>query len=137
MKKKNLYTAVCILIACCCTAVAKDRTVNIKLDKTYAARSDAYQERYRPQFHFSPQTGWLNDPNGLVYYKGEYHLYYQAWPNAVQARGKIWSHAASKDLIHWTQLDHALLNEGRRCVPPQPSCAATVLNSTDRKSDSA
>ncbi len=116
MKKKNLYTAVCIFIACCCTAVAKDRTVNIKLDKTYAARSDAYQERYRPQFHFSPQTGWLNDPNGLVYYEGEYHLYYQAWPNDVQARGKIWSHAVSEDLIHWTQIDHALVNEGHRMI---------------------
>ena len=75
-----------------------------------------YAESYRPQFHFSPKTGWMNDPNGLVYDAGEYHLFFQAWPESPQARGKIWSHAVSTDLVHWTQLEHVLLNEGARQI---------------------
>ena len=82
----------------------------------YASRPDAYSEAYRPQFHFSPMTGWMNDPNGLVYYDGEYHLYFQAWPQDVRAGGKIWSHAVSPDLVHWKQIEHALLNEGPRQI---------------------
>lgn len=82
----------------------------------YAARPDAYQETYRPRFHFSGLTGWLNDPNGLVYHDGEYHLYFQAWPQNVKAAGKIWSHAVSSDLVHWEQIEHAILNEGQRMI---------------------
>ncbi len=69
-----------------------------------------YQEAYRPQFHFTAQEGWLNDPNGLVYLDGEYHLFFQFEPQLDGADPrKIWGHAVSTDLIHWRQLDHALL----------------------------
>lgn len=68
-----------------------------------------YDELYRPQFHFSSRKNWINDPNGLVYYDGEYHLFFQHNPDGLQWGNMTWGHAVSPDLLHWTQLDHALL----------------------------
>ncbi|MBA4411297.1 MAG: glycoside hydrolase family 32 protein [Bacteroidota bacterium] len=67
-----------------------------------------YSEQYRPQFHFSPQKGWMNDPNGMVYYAGEYHLFYQYYPDSTVWGPMHWGHAVSKDLIHWEHLPIAL-----------------------------
>lgn len=71
-----------------------------------------YEEAYRPQFHFTAKMGWLNDPNGLVFLDGEYHLFYQfeALLSGEDPR-KSWGHAVSSDLIHWQQMDEALKPE--------------------------
>jgi len=67
-----------------------------------------YQEDNRGQFHFSPRRGWMNDPNGLVYYKGTYHLYFQHNPHGLQWDTMHWGHATSTDLVHWVQKPIAL-----------------------------
>ena len=67
-----------------------------------------YQEQYRPQIHFSPKEKWINDPNGMVYYKGTYHLFFQYYPDSTIWGPMHWGHATSKDLIHWQQLPIAL-----------------------------
>jgi sucrose-6-phosphate hydrolase SacC (GH32 family) len=68
----------------------------------------AYDEPFRPQLSFSPQRHWMNDPNGLVYHDGEYHLFYQHNPNKDTWGDMSWGHAVSADLLHWTELPLAL-----------------------------
>lgn len=67
-----------------------------------------YSETYRSKYHFSPPQAWMNDPNGLVYYQGEYHLFYQYYPDGMVWGPMHWGHAVSKDMLHWEHLPIAL-----------------------------
>ena len=74
----------------------------------WEGEKEVYTEAYRPQFHYSARRGWINDPNGLVYYDGEYHLFYQHNPFGVEWGNLNWGHAVSRDLLHWEELPEAL-----------------------------
>ncbi len=96
-----------------------------KSDKKY------YDELYRPQYHFSPEKNWLFEPNGFVYYKSEYHLFY----HNISVSDKIFSdqlgHAVSKDLVHWKHLPIAFTpdEKGKSLISSPPTAGSAVIDS--------
>lgn len=70
--------------------------------------ADWKNEKHRPQFHFSPQKGWMNDPNGLIFHKGVYHMFYQYFPGGTTWGPCHWGHATSTDMLHWKHQEIAL-----------------------------
>ncbi|WP_168187549.1 DUF4980 domain-containing protein [Pedobacter sp. G11] len=104
----------------CDVSTLKGKTIKINcegdgagLSKIYQAdeisgQDMLYKEENRPQFHFTTKRGWINDPNGMIYYEGEYHLFYQHNPYEREWENMSWGHAVSKDMVHWQELPTAL-----------------------------
>ena len=76
--------------------------------KTNNEKVATNEELYRPNFHFTPKSAWMNDPNGMFFYKGLYHLYFQHYPDATVWGPMHWGHATSKDMISWKEEKIAL-----------------------------
>lgn len=96
-----LTTIILFLLTACGRELENENSKNI-------AESNYYREQHRPQFHFSPKEKWMNDPNGMVFYEGEYHLFYQYYPDSTVWGPMHWGHAVSADMIHWEHLPIAL-----------------------------
>ncbi len=80
----------------------------VRQSDTIPGHEKFYKEPYRPKFHFTQKVGWNNDPNGMVYANGEWHLFYQHNPVSKKWGNMTWGHAVSKDLLHWKELPYAL-----------------------------
>jgi fructan beta-fructosidase len=102
MKFMNPIIPVLILALFSLISCKRNQPVGIIAEEEY------YNEKFRPQYHFSPKTGWMNDPNGLVYLDGEYHLFYQFYPDSTVWGPMHWGHTVSRDLVHWEHMPVAL-----------------------------
>jgi len=80
------------------------------------ADAPSLEEPYRPQFHYTPQKNWMNDPNGLVYHDGTYHLFHQYNPEGDTWGHMSWNHATSEDLVHWDHQGVAIPEEGNEMI---------------------
>ncbi len=94
------------LLLSCSNSEKQGSGAEAEIDTT--ENSAYYSEQHRPQLHFSPDSMWMNDPNGMVYFEGEYHLFYQYYPDSNVWGPMHWAHAISTDLIHWEHLPIAL-----------------------------
>ena len=105
MKLNNLIIIlIVVLVSLSCKHNTKKNIENAQVvfDSTYKV------EKFRPQFHFTPKANWMNDPNGMVYYNGTYHLFYQYYPDSTVWGPMHWGHAKSSDLLHWEHRPIAL-----------------------------
>ena len=96
----------------------------------FTAAQGLYDEPWRPQFHFTPAQNFMNDPNALVYYKGEYHLFYQHNPQGAEWGHMNWGHAISEDMLHWRHLPLAITEEPDRYMIYSGSAVVDWHNSS-------
>ena len=99
MRTPHLVSFIMLLTACSSPSLVSHKN---------AKESTLNDELFRPLYHFTPAENWMNDPNGMVYYQGEYHLFYQYHPYSTIWGPMHWGHAVSNDMIHWQHLPIAL-----------------------------
>jgi beta-fructofuranosidase/levanase len=106
--------------------------VGLGVCQAVSAQKPTYTELYRPQYHFTPPKNFMNDPNGLLYYKGIYHMFYQYNPDGASATS--WGHATSLDLTHWEQQPIALLARGYPTNVTELFWSGSAVADVDNKS---
>ncbi|SIT05848.1 glycoside hydrolase family 32 protein [Belliella pelovolcani] len=99
---KNLRNALAITFAILASIACQPQVDNL------SEVEEQFNEKHRPQFHFTPPSNWMNDPNGMVYHDGEYHLFYQYHPDGNTWGPMHWGHAISEDLVSWEHFPIAL-----------------------------
>ncbi|XP_075973362.1 sucrose-6-phosphate hydrolase-like [Anticarsia gemmatalis] len=124
-------TVLKILVFACVLGLAslkslKESDAKAELEAYIEGKKGEINQRYRLQYHVMPPVGWMNDPNGFVFYKGEYHLFYQFYPYDSIWGPMHWGHVTSPNLVDWTQLPTALIPEEEMCF----SGTAVVDNDT-------
>ena len=107
-----LFISVWVFLVFGCSETQKQS----ELQSVDLVRKDYYQEIHRPQFHFTPEANWMNDPNGMFYYEGKYHLFYQYFPDSTVWGPMHWGHAESKDMVHWDHLPIGLYPDSIGCI---------------------
>ena len=93
---------------CCVAGKARDAIAAVFQANTFPGENEVYKEQLRPQFHLTTKRGWNNDVNGMVYYDGEYHIFWQHNPYGWRWGNMTWGHAVSTDLLHWEELGEAI-----------------------------
>ena len=109
MKSSLMGFALVFLILCMtssCKNEPKKEASTIKKEMEVVLNDN--EKLYRPNFHFTPKKGWMNDPNGMFYYNGYYHLYFQHYPDSTVWGPMHWGHAISTDMISWKEQPIAL-----------------------------
>lgn len=96
-----VFILIVFLITNCGDQVPPETEYREDLIDQHLAAETNFSERYRPQFHYTPRINWMNDPNGLVYYQGVFHLFHQYNPFGNRWGYMSWGHATSTDLVHW------------------------------------
>lgn len=120
----NVYRLAALLLVCvfCRDAAAAEAVTARQLAKSraaikrYRASDGYYREPWRPQFHFTPERNWMNDPNGLVFHRGEWHLCYQHNPVGNEWGHMTWGHAVSRNLLNWKHLPLAIVEEPNEMI---------------------
>ena len=122
---KNQLILLCVMLSLLFQPSCKRAWEKEPTDET-PIETISYMEEYRPQFHFSPPEKWMNDPNGLVFHQGVYHLFYQFYPEDIVWGPMHWGHAVSKDMRHWENKpialypdEHGLIFSGSAVVDEQ------------------
>jgi sucrose-6-phosphate hydrolase SacC (GH32 family) len=98
------------------TAIVASMVLAVPLLAGGTSHAAEPEDPYRPQVHFSPEKNWANDPNGPVWYRGQYHLFFQHNPEAPVWGNMSWGHAVSKDLVHWEERPVAIRNSDDEAI---------------------